>query len=93
MAQLVVEEVAEAVAEDLELADDLAAGAVVVVGAAEAGTDVDVGAAADVDVVAGAVDVVDLGAFLAAGELEPQAAARRVTARRAEAACQARRHR
>ena len=64
VAQLVVEEVAEAVAEDLELADDLAAEAEVVVGAAEAGADVDVGAAADVDVVAGARRRCRLGSLL-----------------------------
>ena len=48
---------------------------------------------ADVDVVVGVVVVVERDAFLAVGELEPQAAARSVTASRAKAACEARRRR
>jgi hypothetical protein len=86
VAQLVDDPVA--LDEDFELAEALAAGAVVVGGTAEPGADVGVGAA--VEVVVGAVVVVEREAFLAAGELDPQAAARRVTASKAKAACEAR---
>jgi hypothetical protein len=85
VAQLVDDPVA--LDEDFELAEDLATGAVVG-GTAEPGADVGVGAA--VEVVVGAVVVVEREAFLAAGEPDPQAAARRVTASRAKAACEAR---
>jgi hypothetical protein len=60
-------------------------------GALGAGADIDVGA--DVDVVVGAVVVVEREAFVAAGKLEPQAAARRTTASRANSACEALRRR